>query len=113
MLTDKEKMEYNEKVKARYSIIATKEFNENKISPTLPCRYNYYNEKLYCRWENCQEMTNRAFVVDLDYFRSFVKKMKPGLKIHFPYCDKHMEEYQVGCIITASKNESIIKNEEF
>ncbi len=103
LLNEKEKIAYNEAVKSRCSIVAVKEFPSDKISDKLPCRFEYYSEKLYCRWEGCQEMTNRAFVVSLDFFRKIGKEQKPDLYMQIPYCDKHMEQYQIESMLSLAK----------
>jgi len=92
MVTDQEKMEYNEKVKARYKVIGEKPLGD-KMGLTAIC---YYSEKMYCREGDCQEMTNQAFIFKLWRIGEMMGvKMKPKYAracMHIPLCDEHIAE---------------------
>lgn len=98
MISDKEKIEYNAKVKARYHVVARKNVSE-KLGPMLPAAYVYYDEEMYCRWDGCDSKTNRAFVVNLDFLADALSPEDKGCSMHVPYCDKHMSQYQAETMI--------------
>ena len=55
----------------------------------------YYDEKMYCRETNCQELTNQAFIFKLWKIEEMMGKdpSKGGYVVmHIPLCDKHIRE---------------------
>ena len=97
MISDKEKIDYNELVLKRCSRVAVQELTEKLWEGShVFARYEFYNEKLYCRWAGCQAMTNRAFVIPFESDSTILQ----------PYCNKHMTEYRIGSKLEAAKIES-------
>ena len=53
----------------------------------------YYSEKMYCRAdEKCQNMTNMAFLANMDVLNKLMGKEEKGAWMHIPSCDKHIAE---------------------
>ena len=91
MLSDQEKQNYNEVVKARCQLIAEKPLDTRGFMAI-----RYYDEKMYCREpEECQELTNQAFIFKLWKIEEMLG-MDPSkggyVVIHIPLCDKHIQQ---------------------
>lgn len=93
MVTDQEKRDYNEVVKARCHMIAEKLLDSKGMMAI-----HYYDEKMYCReTKACQKLTNQAFICKLWMIEVMMgkdpsKSKHPYAVMHIPLCDKHIQE---------------------
>lgn len=91
ILTDEQKMVYNEKIKESCKLIAEKTLDKEGMKAV-----RYYDKAMYCRErEDCQELTNQVFIFYIWKIGEMIG-IDPAEDnfptLFLPLCDAHIRE---------------------